>query len=92
MKLVLIWMAAVSAVTFIVTAADKRAAVKRRSRVREKTLLTLALIGGALGELVAMYLCRHKTKKAKFSVGVPLILLVQIALLLYFFVVKEMTL
>lgn len=42
-----------------------------------------ALIGGSIGALSAMQLCRHKTKHLKFTIGVPLILLCQIIAVLY---------
>ena len=52
--------------------------------------MTIAFFGGAAGEWTAMLLCRHKTKKAKFYIGVPLMLLVHIALLVYLIFYKEM--
>ena len=55
-------------------------------RIRVSTLLTLAAVGGSAGALLAMHLFHHKTRKKKFTIGVPLMLLVQIAL--FFFLVK----
>ena len=47
---------------------------------------SLAAVGGSAGALLAMHLFHHKTRKKKFTIGVPLMLLVQIAL--FFFLVK----
>ena len=58
----LIYILALSAITFVVYAIDKIKAQKKAWRIPEKALLTLSFIGGALGGLVAMYTVRHKTK------------------------------
>ena len=60
---------------------DKRAARHGKRRIPEKTLLLLAALFGAAGSLSAMLLFRHKTKKKKFTILVPLFLLVQLFLL-----------
>ena len=52
-------------------------------RIRVSTLLTLAAVGGSAGALLAMHLFHHKTKKKKFTIGVPLMLLAQIVLLVF---------
>ena len=51
--------------------------------MRESTLLWLCAVGGALGGLLSMRLFRHKTRKKPFSIGVPVMLAVQVCLLLY---------
>ncbi len=58
---------------FIVCATDKRAAIKHRSRVRERTLFALALLGGALGVWLSMLVFHHKTRKLRFMLFMPLI-------------------
>ena len=70
-----------SAVTFVLFAADKRRAERGKRRIRESVLLLFSLFGGAAGGLLAMYFVRHKTRKAKFFIGLPLMLAGQIALL-----------
>ena len=60
---------------------DKRAARHGKRRIPEKMLLLLAALFGAAGSLSAMLLFRHKTKKKKFTILVPLFLLVQLFLL-----------
>ena len=61
---------------------DKHRARTRRWRIPEKTLFGIALLGGSLGCLAGMYLFRHKTRHLSFTLGIPLILLVQAAALL----------
>ncbi|MGN0172339.1 MAG: DUF1294 domain-containing protein [Acutalibacteraceae bacterium] len=69
-------------ITAAVTAAwDKFCAVHRRRRVPEHTLLLLAALGGRLSMLLTMLLVRHKTRKAKFMLGLPLIILVHLLIL-----------
>ena len=58
-------------------------AAEHRSRIRIVTLLGVAFIGGSVGELMAMYLLHHKTKKDYFTVGIPLIMVMQVVVLFY---------
>ena len=70
-------------VTFIVFAIDKANARANRSRIRIVTLLGLSFAGGSVGGLISMYLFRHKTQKDYFTVGMPLIIVMQIVVLFY---------
>jgi len=54
-----------------------------RKRISENTLLLNALVGGSLGILGGMYVFRHKTQKPKFTVGVPVIIVLHIILIVY---------
>ena len=83
MKYLLIYLALINLVTLIVYGADKRKAKKGKWRVPEKTLFLLAIIGGSIGALAGMYLFHHKTKHWYFKWGIPVILLLQIALAVY---------
>ncbi|MCL2670781.1 MAG: DUF1294 domain-containing protein [Clostridiales bacterium] len=68
-----------SAIAIVITVHDKRAARQHNARrVPERSLLTISLLGGALAMLITMCLVRHKTKHAKFMVGLPLIILLQL--------------
>jgi len=58
---------------------DKSSAKKGRRRVKESTLLIVAALGGSLAMLLTMLAVRHKTKHAKFMVGIPVIIALQIA-------------
>ena len=83
--IVLVWLAAANITGFAVCAADKRAAKRGVWRVRESTLFVLALIGGSVGVWLAILLFRHKTRKLKFTVLIPLICIVQAAAVLWAF-------
>lgn len=82
-KIFLIYLCIINFITFIAFAIDKINAVKHRTRIRIVTLLILAYVGGSLGALIAMYLLRHKTLTDYFTVGIPLIILMQIFVLFY---------
>ena len=82
-RILLIYLAVVNILTIIVFGVDKMNAKSNRQRVRIVTLLGLAFIGGSVGALIGMYGFHHNTKKAYFTVGVPLILLMQVVVLFY---------
>ena len=82
-RILLIYQAVVNILTIIVSGVDKMNAKSNRQRVRIVTLLGLAFIGGSVGALIGMYGFHHKTKKAYFTVGLPLILLMQVVVLFY---------
>ena len=58
--------------------ADKHKAKKKLWRISEATLMTVAAFGGSVGSLLGMYTVRHKTKHPKFTIGIPLLLALQI--------------
>ena len=62
---------------------DKRKAIKDQWRIPEKTLLLVALIGGSVGAFAGMQTFHHKTKHKNFTLGIPLIILMQI-IIIYF--------
>ncbi len=74
----------INILTFLLYGIDKWKARRGKWRIPEETLIWLAVVGGSMGALLGMYLFRHKTKHKKFTVGVPVILLVQFALYYYF--------
>jgi uncharacterized membrane protein YsdA (DUF1294 family) len=74
-----IYLAAISLLAIILTTHDKRAARQHKWRVRESTLLLVSVLGGSVAMLTTMLLIRHKTKHAKFMVGLPMIIALQIA-------------
>ena len=71
----------INVVTFTVYGIDKLKAKQGSWRISEATLLILAVIGGSIGALLGMKVWHHKTMHKKFKYGLPLILLVQIALI-----------
>ena len=66
-------------VGFMLMAADKRRARRGAWRIPEHTLFAAALLGGSIGAIAGMYLCRHKTRHWYFVLGMPLILACQLA-------------
>lgn len=62
---------------------DKVKAINNQYRVNEKTLFLIALILGGIGIYTGMYLFRHKTKHVKFTVGIPLIIILNILTIYY---------
>ena len=81
-----LYLVVINIIAFISYGADKRKAKKGKWRISEKTLILLALFGGSVGAVSGMKVFRHKTKKAIFSVGIPIILILQLlmmAVLLY---------
>lgn len=80
-KLILLYLLTVNAIGFLLMLGDKRMAQKKLWRIPESTLMMAAIIGGSVGCLIGMYTFRHKTRHLKFTLGIPAILAVQIALL-----------
>lgn len=72
----------VNAAAFILMLMDKQKARRGSWRIPEATLLCVAVIGGSIGAITGMHLFRHKTRHLKFTLGLPLILAVQIWLLI----------
>lgn len=74
-----IYLGVVNLATFLVFGRDKRAAASRSPRVPERTLLTLAALGGSPAALLARPVFRHKTRKQPFGAWLTLIVFVQAA-------------
>lgn len=79
-ELLSIYLLIINAIAFCLMLIDKYKARKNLWRIPEATLISTALLGGSIGTLIGMYTVRHKTRHIKFTVGIPLILLAQIAL------------
>ncbi len=83
LKLFIIYLALINVFSIIVTAYDKHAAVRHMRRIREKTLLILSFFGGSAGMYITMLLIRHKTRRIKFMLGIPIIFFLQCAAIFY---------
>lgn len=68
----------INAAGFVLMLADKYKARKNLWRIPERTLMTAAALGGSIGCLAGMYLVRHKTQHPKFTIGIPVILALQV--------------
>lgn len=82
-KILMIYLGIINVITFLAFAIDKLHAVKGKRRIRIITLLGLAFVGGSAGALLGMYTLRHKTKVDYFTVGVPLIMIMQVVVVFF---------
>ena len=82
-KYILIYLIIINLTGFIAMAIDKRRAKKGEWRIKEYTLLMITLLGGGIGTIAGMYTFRHKTKKLKFVIGFPMILILEVFLVIY---------
>ncbi len=77
----LVYFVGISLVTAFITVLDKILARKGRRRISEATLFTLAIIGGSAAEYLTMKAVHHKTLHKKFMIGLPVIIVLQLALI-----------
>ena len=77
--ILVIYLGVINILAFICYGLDKKRAKKGQWRISEAHLLALAALGGALGALLGMLVFHHKTRKRKFTVTVPLFLVLWIA-------------
>lgn len=82
-RILLVYLIGINLMGFCLMAADKRRAQKHRWRIPEHTLFAAAILGGSLGAILGMYLCHHKTRHWYFVVGMPLILILQVLVTLW---------
>ena len=83
MDVIIYYLIGINIVAFMVYGLDKLLAKLRSWRVPELWLLALAAVGGSVGAYLAMQLFRHKTLHWRFRLGVPLLFILQAALVLY---------
>ena len=74
-KNIVIYLILINIIAFLAMYIDKRKAKKGKRRIPEKTLFILVGLGGGIGGILGMYLFRHKTKKTRFVIGFPAILI-----------------
>ena len=74
---------AINIVSFFLYGIDKYKAKKNKWRISEATLLMIAVIGGSIGAWSGMRLWHHKTMHKKFKYGIPIIIILQVALAVY---------
>ena len=79
-EIVIVYLVVINMATFLTYGIDKWMAKKSLWRIREASLLGLAVLGGSIGAWLGMKVWHHKTMHKKFKYGLPLILIVQIAI------------
>ena len=82
---ILAYIAAVNLLTLFLMRVDKQKAMKKQFRIPERTFFLLSLLGGATGTYVGMKTFRHKTKHGKFTVGIPVLIVLNLAAFIYAF-------
>lgn len=87
-ELLLLYLHIINAVGFVLMLVDKIKAKKNLWRIPEATLMGVAAVGGSIGALIGMHTFRHKTKHPKFTLGIPLILAVQISIVTWILVLN----
>ena len=85
MKYFIYYLWIINTAAFFLSFYDKRAAVRHKQRIAERTLFILAAAGGSIGLYLSMLVFRHKTKHPSFMLGVPAIIAAQLLCLWYFF-------
>jgi uncharacterized membrane protein YsdA (DUF1294 family) len=86
MEFLFAYLLLINAAGFLIMLIDKRKAIKNLWRIPERTMFIIAILGGSLGIYAGMQIFRHKTKHAKFTIGIPLILSIQIILSVFLFI------
>ena len=84
LKNIIIYLIVINIIGFFAMYVDKRKAQKNAWRIKEQTLFYITLLGGGIGTIAGMYLFRHKTKKLRFTIGLPVILISEIILISYY--------
>jgi len=74
-----VYLLIINVVSLLLMLADKFFAKKHARRIPESTLMLAAVVGGSMGAIAGMYLFRHKTRHKKFTIGLPLILVLQLS-------------
>lgn len=83
-KNIIIYLVAINVIGFLAMWIDKRKAENGKWRIQEKTLFMITILGGGIGTIAGMYTFRHKTQKLAFTIGLPAILILEIATVIYF--------
>ena len=76
------YLVVINIISFFTYGLDKYLAIKNKRRISENTLISLSIIGGSIGSILGMFFFHHKTKKKRFLIMNPLILIIQIILYL----------
>ena len=83
LKNILLYLAMINIIGFFMMWSDKRKAKKGKWRIPEQTLFIVTALGGGIGTIAGMYTFRHKTQKLKFTVGLPVLVILEIVAIIY---------
>lgn len=83
---IIIYLVVINLIAFLSMLIDKKKAKWGRWRIPENTLFLYAILGGTIGSIIGMYTFRHKTKKTKFYIGMPALLVLQILAVVAFMI------
>lgn len=84
LKNIIIYLIVINIIGFLAMFIDKRKAKRGSWRIQEKTLFGICILGGGIGTIAGMYAFRHKTQKLTFTLGMPAIVILEIAIVIYF--------
>ena len=82
-KNIIIYLLIINLISFLSMGIDKWKAKRGAWRIPEQTLISMVLLGGGIGGILGMYVFRHKTKKPRFYIGFPVILVLEIVVAVY---------
>ena len=83
LKNILLYLLMVNLIGFLMMWSDKKRAKWGKWRIPEQTLFIVTALGGGVGTIAGMYTFRHKTKKLKFTIGLPALVILEIILVIY---------
>ena len=83
LKNILIYLVIINLIGFFMMWSDKIRAKWGKWRIPEQTLFIVTALGGGIGTIAGMYTFRHKTKKLKFTVGLPALVILEIVAIVY---------
>ncbi len=86
MKFLTLYFIIMSIITFLLMYIDKNRAIKGKWRIPEATLINLSILGGGIGTYMGMYIFRHKTRHPKFTIFIPITIILN--LFLYYILLK----
>ena len=78
MNFIILYFIIISLIAVIITITDKYKAIHHKWRISEAALLIISALGGGVAMYATMLIIRHKTKKLKFMLGIPLIVIIEL--------------
>lgn len=75
----------INIISFFIMLYDKKQAIYHNFRISEKTIFIVSLLLGGIGTYIGMYVFRHKTKHLKFTIGIPIVIILNIISVFYIF-------